>query len=158
VILNDSNYVKVNISLYSTAEILSEDIARLSINKNINSKWSIYISTQTLKRMPLSKSVIKLVQPEEKIMNLIKKLDDLELPHIFYAFPNSECTDNKSLNGSVLTENLLKDKTWKKVGNLSFKLEKAESNADKKKQFISNTFYLGHDSLCCFNKDCNFTS
>lgn len=148
IILNDSNYIQLNISPYSTASTLSQDISRFS--KKAPVKWRIYVTARTLKRMPLSSSVLKLVTPEENIADLINKLDELNIPHVFYAFPERGEIGSVPLDEKAFGRDLLGDGKWKKVGSLCAKLEKGGAE----KPFADCVFYLEENFLCYHNKEC----
>ena len=140
---------------FTTSEVICNKLNDKSSNNIEPSKRSLYILIQGSKKAALFERLLRLLRPDERILDLHKLLMAHRIQHDFYALINSNYEKlNQEAKMKEFNENFFKEGKWERVGDLFKGSEKTlEGDADKRQPFSKKTFYLGKDILYYISKD-----
>lgn len=157
--IGDSNSSQIEITQFTTAEEICNRLAEKHTIAGLDSsKLSLYVLVQNSKKIIGEGKLLRLLSPNNLILELHRTLLEQKIIHEFYALPLQLY---EKINTPVIAldynEKFFKESKWERVGELMKYSEKL-GETDPKKQHIytKKTCYLGKDTLYYISKDSIF--
>jgi len=156
--LDDGTFASIEINSTFDADMLIQELCSSKmIREHSMQEYKIYVSTKSSKKDMLRNNIMRLLSPEENVIEVIKEYVSYKIPYKFHMLPEVLYKSKEEKRINEFNEKFFKSKKWQRVGNLFIGTkESLEPNADKKKAFTKKIFYLGNDNLYYTSENSNF--